>query len=201
MKVLGISCSPRAKGNTATLIEQVLDAAREQGAQTELFSVAGKHIEPCRGCRTCGQTGECVIKDDMQPLYDKLVEADAIVFGTPIYFYSMTGQAKAILDRTIALNRPERSLANKVGSVVVVAGSLGLAEALKDIYFYYVTRQVLPANYVAAFAGHEGEVAKLEKCNKAAADIGRQMVEMVGQKFRYPADIARSSFAYGTHTK
>lgn len=201
MKVLAVSCSPRAKGNTVTLLNQVLDAAREGGARIELFSVAGKRIEPCRGCRSCGETGECVIKDDMQPLYEKLVEADAIVFGSPIYFYSMTGQAKTIMDRTIALNRPERSLANKVGSAVVVAGSLGLAEALKDIYFYYVTRQVIPANYVAAFAGPEGEVAKLEKCNKAARDTGRQIVQMVAQNFRYPADIPRSSFAYGTHTK
>jgi multimeric flavodoxin WrbA len=201
MKMLGISCSPRVKGNTVMLLNQVLDGARKEGAQTELYSVAGKHIEPCRGCRTCGETGECVIKDDMQGLFDKLVEADAIVFGSPIYFYSMTGQAKTIMDRTISLNRPERSLANKIGGVVVVAGSLGLTEALKDIYFYYVTRQILPANYVAAYAGPEGDVAKLEKCNKAATDLGRQMVQMAAQNFRYPKGIAGSHFAYGTHTK
>ena len=201
MKMLGISCSPRAKGNTVALLSKVFEGARQEGAETELYGAAGKNIEACRGCRTCGETGECVIKDDMQPLYEKLAKADAIVFGSPIYFYSMTAQAKAIIDRTIAMNRPERSLANKIGGVVVVAGSLGLSEALKDIYFYYVTRQMLPANYVAAYAGPEGDVAKLEKCIKAAHDLGRQMVQMAAQNFRYPKEIALSSFAYGTHTK
>jgi len=192
---------PQVTGEHGRAAESGPRRARHEGAETELYSVAGKRIEPCRGCRTCAETGECVIEDDMQPLYGKLVEADAIVLGSPIYFYSMTAQAKAIMDRTIALNRPERSLANKIGSAVVVAGSLGLAEALKDIYFYYVTRQVLPANYVAAYAGPEGDVAKLEKCNKAAKDLGRQMVQMAAQKFRYPEGIPRSGFAYGTHTK
>lgn len=201
MKILGISCSPRLQGNTVTLLNQVLDGARREGAETELYSVSGKAMEPCRGCRTCSETGECVIRDDMPVLHDKLLEAQGIVFGTPIYFYGMTAQAKTIMDRTIALNRPEKTLANKVGGVVVVAGSLGLSDALKDIYFYYVTRQMLPANYVAAYAGPEGAVMKLEKCLKAANDLGRQMVLMAGQKFEYPREISRSGFAYGTHTK
>ena len=201
MKILGISCSPRKQGNTVTLLEQVLNAARQEGAETELFSVSGKTIEPCRGCRTCVEKGECIIQDDMGDLCDKMLGSDGIVFGTPIYFYSMTAQAKAIIDRTIGLARPDRTLANKVGGVVVVAGSLGLADALKDIYFYYITRQVLPANYVAAYAGPEGDAAKLEKCGEAAENLGRQMVQLVAKHFEYPRDIARSGFAYGTHTR
>jgi multimeric flavodoxin WrbA len=201
MKILGISCSPKAEGNTVALLRQVLDGAHKEGADTELFSVSGKTMEPCRGCRACVETGECPIRDDMQDLHGKLLESDGIVFGTPIYFYSMTSAAKAIIDRTLGMNRPGRTLANKVGGVVVVAGSLGLADALKDIYFYYVTRQMLPANYVAAYAGPEGDAAKLEKCADAARTLGRQMVQLVAKKFEYPKDIARSSFAYGTHTR
>jgi multimeric flavodoxin WrbA len=137
----------------------------------------------------------------MRLLIDKMVEADGIVFGTPIYFYSMAAQAKTIIDRTGPLNMPEKSLANKVGGAVVVAGSLAIVDALKDIYFYYVTRQMIPANYIAAYAGPEGEVLKLEKCVKAAGDLGRQMVEILKQGFRYPKEIERSRFAYGTHTR
>lgn len=201
MKILAISCSPNPKGNTAALLNKVLEGAREEKAQTEFFGVSGKNIQPCRGCRKCWETGECVMNDDMGPLIDKMVEADGIVFGTPIYFYSMAGQAKAIIDRTGPLGRPEKSLANKVGGVVVVAGSLALVDALKDFYFYYVTRQMVPANYVAAYAGPEGEVLKLEKCVKAAEDLGRQMVGIAKQGFAYPKDIERSRFAYGTHTR
>lgn len=201
MKILGISCSPRKQGNTVTLLSKVLDGARQEGGETELYSVADKTIEPCQGCRTCWETGQCRTQDDMQDLYNKLMEANGIVFGTPIYFYSMTSQAKAIMDRTMALNRPGRMLANKVGGIVVVAGSLGLVDALKNLYFYFVTRQMLPANYVAAYGGAEGEVKDLKKCMKAAKDLGRQMVQLVEKKFEYPKEFARSSFAYGTHTR
>ncbi len=201
MKLLGISCSPRVKGNTVALVRQVLATAQEEGAEAELYSVVGKTIEPCRACRKCSEEGECINRDDMQQLYERMLEADAIVLGVPVYFYSMAAQAKIIMDRTIALNRPDRSLANKVGAVVAVAGSLGLVDALKDIYFYFVTRQMLPANYVAAYASAEGDVMKLEKCMKAASDLGRQMVQIAAKKFEYPKDIARAGFAYGTHTR
>ena len=110
----------------------------------------------------------------MEGLYPKLLEADAIVFGSPVYFYNMTGPGKTVLDRTFALNKPGRDLANKVGGVVCVAGSLGLADTVKDLYFYMVTRQMLPAMFVAAYAGARGDVQDLPKCRETAANLGRQ---------------------------
>jgi multimeric flavodoxin WrbA len=201
MKILGISCSPRIKGNTVVLLEEVFRGAKQEGAETELYSVSDKKIAPCQGCMSCRETGECVIEDDMKDLGDRMISADGIVFGTPVYFYNMTAQAKAIIDRTIALNRPERNLANKVGAVVAVAGSLGLAGALKDLYFYFVTRQMVPANYVAAYGGAENEVKEMAKCMKACHDLGRQMVRIAAQNFEYPRDLGRPSFAFGTHTR
>ena len=200
MKILGLSCSPRVQGNTEILIDEALRGAQLKGAEVELYRVSGKSIEPCDGCRACNETGECHIKDDMQDLYNKLLAADGIIFGTPVYFYSMTAQAKTILDRTIALSRPERSLTNKVGGVVVVAGSLGVADALKDLYFYFVIRQMLPANFVAAYASAKGDITKRELGMKAAGELGRQMVQIVEKKFEYPREFARARFAYGTHT-
>ena len=121
MKILGLSCSPRIQGNTVILINEALKAAQQEGAEVELYSVSGKTIEPCDGCRACWETGECHINDEMQNLYGKMLEANGIIFGTPVYFYSMTGQAKTIIDRTSPLNRPGRNLANKVGGIVVVS--------------------------------------------------------------------------------
>ncbi len=69
------------------------------------------------------------------------------------------------------------------------------------LYFYFVTRQMLPANYVAAYAGNKGDVVNLPKCMNAARDLGRQMALIAARKFEYPADIKRSSIAYGTHTR
>ena len=150
MKILGVSCSPRKKGNTVSLLEETLRGAAEHGADIELFSVSGKNIRGCDGCYTCFTKGECHIQDDMQSLYEKMIEADGIVFGSPIYFYGMTSQAKTIMDRTFALNQPGKTLANKVGGVIVVAGSLGLIDVLKDFYFFTIMKHMLPANFVAA---------------------------------------------------
>ena len=137
----------------------------------------------------------------MQSLYDTLLVANGIIFGTPIYFYSMTAQAKAVIDRTISFSRPERSLANKVGGVIAVAGSMGLVDALKDIYFYFVTRQILPANYVAAYPGAASDIREMKQGMEAARQLGRQMVQIAAKKFEYPGEFRRASFAYGTHTR
>lgn len=202
MNILAISCSPNEEGNTAALLRQVLEGARAEGSDTDLFTVAGKTIEPCRGCWACRETGECVIEDDMQDLYGKMAGADGLVIGAPIYLYGMSAQCKTVLDRTVALSTPAKShLANKVGAAVVVAGSLGLIDALKDIYFLYVTRQMVPANYVAAYAVAPGEVKSLEKCMKAAFDLGRQMVLIARKKFEYPLEIDRPRIGFGTHTR
>lgn len=198
MKILGLSCSPRKQGNTVTLLTEALHGAESEGADVELWSVSGKDIRPCDACRACNKTGECHIKDDMRPLYGKLLEADGIIFGTPVYFYGVTAQMKAIIDRTIAMNRPDKSMSGKIGGVIVTAGSMGIVDALKDLYFYMVTRQMLPANYVAAYP--RGDLREMEKCVAAAVNLGRQMVRMAQQNFRYPADIPRAGFAYGTHT-
>ena len=132
MKILGLSCSPKSPAQIEILLGEALKGAQQEGAEVELYGVSDKDIKPCDGCGDCFKTGECHIQDDMQSLYNKLLEADGIIFSTPIYFYSMTAQAKAILDRTIALNYSERKLTNKVGGVIVTGGSLGLVDALKD---------------------------------------------------------------------
>jgi len=201
MKILAISCSPRKEGNTVTLLAEALKGAQQEGAGVELYSVSGRNIQPCDGCGTCMETGKCHIKDDMQELYPKMLTADGIIFGAPVYYYNMAAQAKTIMDRTMVTNHPDMSLANRVGGVVAVAGSLGLVSAVKDLYFYIITRRMLPASYVAAYAGPEGDVKKLEKCMKAAHDLGRQMVRIAAQGFKYPDDITVPSIAFGTHTK
>jgi multimeric flavodoxin WrbA len=201
MKILGISSSPHIQGDTVTLLNEALKGAAAEGAETELFSVVGKTLNPCEGCRSCFGKGICKIKDDMQSLHDKMLKVDGIIFGTPVYFWDVTAQAKTIIDRTFALNTPERSLTNKVGGIVVVAGSLGIIDVLKEYYFYMASRRMIPANYVAAYPVPQGGLKEMEKCLKAAYDLGRQMVKIATLKFEYPPDIPKSAPAYGTHTR
>jgi len=199
MRILGLSFSPRERGNTDLLMREVLAGAEEHGAVTEFYRTAEKNIRPCDACGHCFTTGECPIDDDMQTLYTRMLLADGILFGTPVYFYNITAQGKCVIDRTIALNHGGKSLSSKVGAVVAVAGSLGLVDALKDLYFYMVTRQMLPASFIAAYGSNEGDVKDYEKCMEACGKLGRQMVQIMEKKFLYPEGKA-NYMAFGTHT-
>jgi multimeric flavodoxin WrbA len=102
-KVLGILGSPRRGGNTSILLERVLAGARSAGAETELVNAARLRIRPCEEIYACERDGVCPIKDDMVPLYPKLLEADGVVLASPIFFYGLTAQVKALIDRCQAL--------------------------------------------------------------------------------------------------
>ena len=191
MKILGLSCSPRKSGNTEILIAEALDGARNEGAEVELFSVSGKEIKPCDGCQSCINTSKCHINDDMQMIYRAFEEADGIIFGTPIYFYGMAAQAKAIMDRTFAIRRPSIKLANKVGGVIAVAGNIGLMDAIKDLYFYIAINHMLAADYVGTYANEKGAIRNNESAMKMAWELGRQMVQLVNKKFEFPEEFQR----------
>jgi multimeric flavodoxin WrbA len=103
MKVLGIMGSPRRQSNTEILLNKALEGVREAGAEVEKVLVSKLKISPCLEIYACRKDGNCAIKDDMQLLYEKLLEADHIIFASPIFFYGITSQAKAIIDRCQAL--------------------------------------------------------------------------------------------------
>lgn len=103
MKVLGIMGSPRRQSNTEILLDRALAGAKKMGAAIEKVAVSELKIHPCLEIYACRKDGKCAIKDDMQQLYEKLLEADHIVFASPIFFYGLTSQAKAIVDRCQAL--------------------------------------------------------------------------------------------------
>jgi multimeric flavodoxin WrbA len=103
MRVLGIMGSPRRHSNTEILLDKALEGAREAGAEVEKVLVSTLIISPCLEIYACFKDGNCSIKDDMQTLYDKLLEVDHIVFASPIFFYGITSQAKAVIDRCQAL--------------------------------------------------------------------------------------------------
>ncbi len=103
MKVLGIMGSPRRQSNTEILLDRALAGAKKMGAEVEKVAVSELKVHPCLEIYACRKDGKCAIKDDMQQLYEKLLEADHIVFASPIFFYGLTSQAKAIVDRCQAL--------------------------------------------------------------------------------------------------
>ena len=97
--VLVISTSLRAKSNSDILAERLIAGARDAGHQVEQISLKGKTIGFCRGCLVCQKTQKCVLKDDAVSIAEKVMNADTLVFVTPIYYYGMSGQMKTLLDR------------------------------------------------------------------------------------------------------
>lgn len=102
-KILILSGSPRKGGNSDTLCDQFMHGAEEVGHAVEKIWVQGKRVAPCLACYYCkDHVGECAIKDDMKEILDKMLAADVIVLSSPVYFYSISAQLKAVIDRTVA---------------------------------------------------------------------------------------------------
>lgn len=99
--VLILTGSPRRKGNSDLLSLEFMRGAKEAGHTVEMIRVADKNIRYCLGCGACAKTGKCVQTDDMAGILDKMLAADVLVFATPVYFYSMSGQMKTLIDRTV----------------------------------------------------------------------------------------------------
>ncbi len=112
MNIIGFTGSPRKKGNTAWVVNKILEGAQEQGAATQSWSCSELDIAPCRGCLGCHKGDSkrgCVINDDMQQLYAALAQADALVLGSPVYMGQMSAQAKIFTDRLFAHISPRFS--------------------------------------------------------------------------------------------
>ena len=99
VRVLGISSSPRAGGNTDVLLDECLRGAESTGAVCERLSLKGLAIAPCVECNACYRTGVCWQKDDYHDVLEKMVAADRLVFATPIFFMTVSSQAKLLIDR------------------------------------------------------------------------------------------------------
>ena len=99
IKTLGISTSPRIKGNSDLLLREALAGAESAGAHIEYIHLSDYNIAPCIECNACYTTGTCEIQDDFQQLLKKMLDADRLIFATPIFFMTVCAQAKMLIDR------------------------------------------------------------------------------------------------------
>jgi len=186
MKILGIACSPREAGNTEILVEEALASAREAGAETQLMSVVGKNITPCDACGSCRDEGVCHIQDDMQPIYQQLKVADAIIFGSPVYFGSVSAQAKAIMDRTFLFLK-DRDLKGKVAAPILAVRRVGGGQTRNLLYAYFVGQGMIPVRGAIGYGREKGDVrqgtgaAPGSSALEEARTVGTDVVRMVRQ--------------------
>ena len=99
MNVVSFSASPRKKGNTEILLDEVIKGLEVKGIKVEKIRTHELEISPCNGCGHCDTHGRCVIQDTFQDIFDRLIECDGIVFASPLYFMNVPARGKALIDR------------------------------------------------------------------------------------------------------
>ncbi|MCQ2227885.1 MAG: flavodoxin family protein [Bacteroidales bacterium] len=102
-KIVVISTSLRVHSNSDALANEFIRGAQDAGHDVEKISLVDKNIQFCKGCLACQKLGKCVIKDDVNDIMAKVIDADVVVWATPIYYYEMSGQMKTLIDRMNAM--------------------------------------------------------------------------------------------------
>ena len=181
MKVIGISGSPRKKGNTEFLVQLALNEIGKEGIDTELIALADKTISPCNACMACQKhKNRCAIRDDFEPIFQKLREADGLILGTPVYFGSATPNIKAFMDRAgYVCRQGDNFLYRKVGAPVVAARRAGQNFTLAELTFFFLLMGmiVVPGSpyWTFAFGRDIGEVEKDLEGIDTISNLGRNM--------------------------
>ncbi len=211
MLVLGLQGSPRKKGNTEFLLSLFMEEAEKYGARTQIVDVCRKNIEPCRELTTCEKKGFCPIKDDMDPeIYPLLRRADVIVPASPVFFYNVTAQLKALIDRSqtlwaryyrLKLTDPKRSVRRgfMLSQGATRGKNLFLGVDLTARYFFDAVGAAYAGSLYYWQIEHRGDMEKhpgvREDVAAAVADLlkpfaGRKKVLFAGRR-----DAARSRMA------
>ena len=162
MKVIGIVGSPRRGGNTERLISEALKVVEASGLESELITLADKTIKPCEACERCRKLMRCAIEDDFEPIYQKMVEADGIIVGSPVYFSAPTPNVLALLHRAGYLSFfAGRKFDRKVGGPITVGRRAGHNFALAQMLFFFLHQGfIIPGStyWNIAMAFGKGEV-------------------------------------------
>jgi len=165
MKVTAFNGSPRPKGNTSILIQEVLNALEAEGIETEMAQVGGKKIHGCIACFKCmkNKDNRCSVDNDiLNACLEKMIASDGIILGSPTYFANMTAEMKALIDRAGLVSRANGDLLRrKVGAAVVVARRAGTVHTVDSInHFFGIAQMIVPgANYWnMGFGLDKGEV-------------------------------------------
>ena len=149
MKVFAINGSPRADGNTAGMLNKVLEVCASAGHETELYQAGGRAVHGCKACNGCANhLGQCSIDDWVNEVYTKMKAADAIVIGSPTYFSDLTPETKAIIDRCGYVSRRDgNAFSRKIGAAVSAVRRAGGIHTLDSIqHMFLICDMIVPGS-------------------------------------------------------
>jgi len=181
-KILILKGSPRERGNSAALAERAAAGALEAGAQVESVYLHGLDIRACDGCDLCIEQGQyCVIEDDMQSLYPKLLEADALLLASPIYWFTYSAQLKLCIDRWYGLWNFKNDLfrGKPIGIILTYGDSdLYTSGGINAIHTFETMFRFLQAPIVGMVYGTAnvpGDVEKQPELMEQAYQLGQRL--------------------------
>jgi multimeric flavodoxin WrbA len=183
--VVALLGSPRKKGNSTVLAKQIIRGVESVGAKVETVYLNGLNIKPCQGCYACkkkNSTG-CTVDDDMQSLYPKLVESDAWIIASPVYWFSMSAQTKIFMDRCFALWNQDSEINSLYKKRIAIAMSYGDSDpfnsgcvnalrSFQDAYRYAGAEII---GMVYGSADEPGEIASNAELMAQAKEIGKKL--------------------------
>lgn len=182
-KVLIVTASPRPRGNSSLLAAEAARGAREAGAEVRIVSLAGLSMGPCRACDSCRKPGAkgCVQKDDLGPLHDDLKAADALLIASPVYWFTMSAQAKIFMDRLYVFGaKSYREIKGKRIGIILTSGdadvrssgAVNAMSAFKDAFAYLGAPVV---GMLHGAGGGAGAVLKNKALLQEACVLGRAL--------------------------
>ncbi len=190
MKVVAFNGSPRKNGNTAKIIEVVFKELEQQNIETELVQVGGVLLRGCTSCYSCykNKTKRCVITDDpVNEWIEKMLLADGIILASPVYFYDMTSEMKALIDRAGFVGRSNgRMYKQKVGAAVVALRRAGAVHALDSMSHFLSNMQM----YIVGGTNHVladqiGDVVKDDEGIRSMKTLGQNMALLLKMRDAY----------------
>ncbi len=182
MKILAIGGSPRLNGNTDYLVDLALEEARKLGAEAEKIVLSQHQVSSCQGHDNCSSLEGCAQKDDMAWILDSLCQADGVILATPVYYYNVSAQMKAFIDRNYFLYEHGRKAKAGAVGLIIVAGSLGIEDTLHTLkQFVNETFNVRDDRLflVSGYANKQGEVKHNRSLEEEARGLGRRMVAVL----------------------
>ena len=182
-KLLVVMGSPRRNGNSTTLAKNVIAGAKNTGAQVDSYYLHGMDIHPCDACEACrkNDSGDCIINDDMQELYLKLRQTDALVIASPIYYFTFSAQTKLFIDRWYALGEGKSTVLNgkQVGIILTyedtdpfTSGAVNALRTFQDIFDYLGARIV---GMIYGRASDAGEIKTNKDLMDRAYKLGQEL--------------------------
>lgn len=186
MKVLAINSSARKDGNTAILINTMFEELSKEGIETEMIQLSGKIIEPCKACFSCGGQKNCIHKNDaFQEIFKKMLQADGVILGSPVYTANISSNMQAFLERASVvtdMNRSENMFQHKVGAAVTAARRGGALNALDAMNHFFMLQNmfVVGSSYWSmAYGQMPGDVQKDEEGLNTIKALGENMAYLL----------------------